>query len=199
MVLIPMTDREQILNTIGANKPEEAQPFIMPTVQKEKGVTIEKQFIQMVGHVGGVCIRQHSKQISDMITVRYPHAKKIYSCTKEISSIGFNSENISNPIDLNGVDLAVLQGCFGVAENGAIWISEEEMMHRVLPYIAEHLVILLDHNSIVANMHDAYEQIDLTQVPYGTFISGPSKTADIEQTLVMGAQGPRSHMVILTD
>ena len=91
-----------------------------------------------------------------------------------------------------------MEGTFGVAENGAIWVTEKQMGHRVLPFIAEHLVILLDRQSIVVDMHGAYDRINLSQVSYGTFISGPSKTADIEQVLVMGAQGARSHTVILT-
>ena len=73
------------------------------------------------------------------------------------------------------------------------------ILNLTLNTVTEHLVILLDQQSIVADMHEAYDRINLSQVSYGTFISGSSKTADIEQVLVMGAQGARSHIVILTD
>lgn len=194
-----MSDRDQILNTISENKPDESGHFDMPVLDYISGLDLENQFIQMVSHVGGKCISQNSRVLAELIKSQYPSAQSIYSCINDIPSEGLNPEKISKPHELDSIDLAVINGIFGVAENGAIWVTEKEMDHRVLPFIAEHLVILLDHNSIVATMHDAYKDIDLNHVPYGTFISGPSKTADIEQTLVMGAQGPRSHLVILTD
>ena len=48
-------------------------------------------------------------------------------------------------------------------------------------------------------MHEAYENIDFTNAGYGAFVSGPSKTADIEQALVIGAHGPKSGYVIFID
>lgn len=194
-----MPDREHILNMITVNKPNPGDPFVMPTLQKGRRVKLENQFNQMVNHVGGICIEQDSKEISKIIEELYPNVKTVYSCFNGLSSKGIRPDYISDPHDLNSIDLAVIQGRFGVAENGAVWVTEKEMTHRILPFIAEHLMILLDRNSIVEDMHDAYKKIDLNHVSYGTFISGPSKTADIEQTLVMGAQGPRSHGVILTD
>ena len=78
-------------------------------------------------------------------------------------------------------------------------------------FISENLVILLDKKQIVNNMHEAYKRLSdqaNSQEPlaksfndygYGSFISGPSKTADIAQVLVMGAQAARSATVLLLD
>lgn len=103
---------------------------------------------------------------------------------------------MEDPAELNGTDLAVIDGKIGVAENGAVWI-EQDVKQRAIYFIAEKLVILLDKNKIVNNMHEAYKLIDTGEYGFGTFISGPSKTADIEQVLVMGAHGARDVMVVL--
>jgi L-lactate dehydrogenase complex protein LldG len=84
-----------------------------------------------------------------------------------------------------------------VAENGAVWVDEADLVHRALPFVAQHLAIVLPKREIVADMHAAYRRLPRPLPGYGVFISGPSKTADIEQALVVGAQGPRSLVVFL--
>jgi L-lactate dehydrogenase complex protein LldG len=98
---------------------------------------------------------------------------------------------------MDNVEVAVIRARFGVAENGAVWITDEQMVDRVVPFICQHLIVLLDKHSIVSTMHDAYERIDGTDYEFGTFIAGPSKTADIEQALVLGAHGPKTMTVFL--
>ena len=104
----------------------------------------------------------------------------------------------STPERLSGIELAVVPGRFGVAENGAVWVSEADLPHRALPFIAEHLVLVLPKREIVADMHEAYRRMPRPLPGYGVFVSGPSKTADIEQALVIGAHGPRGLLVLLT-
>jgi len=101
--------------------------------------------------------------------------------------------NITNDaVFLDPVDKAYISGTLGVAENGAIWLEEGKMINRLLLFICQHLVIELDASKIVANMHEAYRQININKEGYGVFLAGPSKTADIEQSLVIGAHGSRS-------
>ena len=106
--------------------------------------------------------------------------------------------NISSDADiLESIEKAYITGTLGVAENGAVWLQESKMINRLLPFICQHLVIVLDANKIVANMHEAYRQINVDKEGYGVFLAGPSKTADIEQSLVIGAHGARSLKVYL--
>jgi len=104
-----------------------------------------------------------------------------------------------DPHGLENVELAILEAHFGVAENGACWITEDRMIERALPFIAQNLALVIHKKDIVLHMHEAYQRIADAGYGFGTFIAGPSKTADIEQSLVLGAHGPRSMTVFLID
>ena len=98
---------------------------------------------------------------------------------------------------MNGTDLVICRGIFGVCENAAVYF-EQEYLQRSIYFISESLLILLPKDQLVDTMHDAYRRVP--NEPTGEFrgfISGPSKTADIEQALVMGAHGSRQTTVLL--
>lgn len=99
-------------------------------------------------------------------------------------------------LSLAEIEVLEIDGAFGVAENGAIWLTEEAMPHRVAPFICQHLVIHV--KKIVPHMHAAYEELGKVNSGFGLFLSGPSKTADIEQSLVIGAHGARSLTVVIS-
>jgi L-lactate dehydrogenase complex protein LldG len=80
-----------------------------------------------------------------------------------------------------------------------MWISETHMANRLIPFICQHLVIVLNPVVIVNNMHEAYQQLNVSAEGFGVFIAGPSKTADIEQNLVIGAHGARSLRVYIIE
>jgi len=104
---------------------------------------------------------------------------------------------VDDPHELEQLELAIFEGSIGVAENGAIWVSEKNLAHRAAPFITQHLVLLLKKDQIVWNMHQAFEKLGHDLPGFGVFIAGPSKTADIEQSLVLGAHGPISLTVFL--
>jgi len=69
----------------------------------------------------------------------------------------------------------------------------------VLFFLPQHLSIVLPSSQIVHNMHEAYAKAEPQKHAFSGFISGPSKTADIEQSLVIGAHGARSLTVLAVD
>ena len=108
-----------------------------------------------------------------------------------------NPDTVAEANELNGTDVCVVRGQLGIAENGCVWIPQT-MKEKAELFISEYLVIILDEKSVVNNMHEAYARIEMDpNYNFGTFISGPSKTADIEQALVMGAQAARGVTIVL--
>jgi len=194
-----MSSKEDILKKYRANI---RQQFDMPDLSDIKAITYPDpllQFMNMTKSVGGNAIEVESgRDINELIRELYPNAKEIASNLPEITIATRNPDTVGRARDLNGTDVGVIRGKFGVAENGCVWIPQQ-MKEKVVCFISENLIILLPKSQIVNNMHEAYKRIefDKTYDGYGTFISGPSKTADIAQVLVMGAQAARSVTVLL--
>jgi len=163
------------------------------------------QFTSMVEAVGGKCVSADDRFAVNRLLLEsevYTNAKKIYSAVEGVGTPTFDLEKVDDPHDLHDVDFAIYRGEFGVAENGAVWVTDEGLTHRVIYFIPQHVAIVLAYRSepadcLVNQMHEAYQQISFGSPQFGLFISGPSKTADIEQSLVIGAHGPRSLTVYL--
>lgn len=153
-----------------------------------------KQFEETLTAVGGRFVRGGDPANLDV----YANASKIASLVPGVPSRNVDLRAIQDPHELDGVDVAVIPGEFGVAENGAVWIPGEALApHRAIFVIAQHLILVVPAGQIVDNLHDAYRRIQWRPNSFGIFISGPSKTADIEQSLVIGAHGARSCTVVL--
>jgi L-lactate dehydrogenase complex protein LldG len=105
--------------------------------------------------------------------------------------------SLSDPHLLEGLGLAVLPGALAVAENGAVWVPCDAVRPRGTFVVAEHLALVVAARDVVHDMHEAYRRIAFPGAGFGTFIAGPSKTADIEQALVIGAHGARSCTLFL--
>lgn len=126
----------------------------------------------------------------------YASATKRVSCVDGVGQSNFDLAGVTDPHDLQDVDYAVLPGRLAVAENAAVWVTTPDVCIRTLYFLTQHLALVVPRGQVVSNMHEAYQQIDVTEHPFGTWISGPSKTADIEQSLVKGAHGSRSLLVM---
>ena len=194
-----MSNKEDILKRYRANVREK---FDMPDLSEIKAITYPEplvQFVKMSEMVGGQVIEvDPGRDVNVLIRELFPDAKEIASNLPEITIATRNPDDVGRARDLNGTDVGIIRGEFGVAENACIWIPQT-MKEKAVMFISENLVILLPKSQIVNNMHEAYRRIQFndTYDGYGTFISGPSKTADIAQVLVMGAQAARSATILL--
>jgi L-lactate dehydrogenase complex protein LldG len=124
-------------------------------------------------------------------------AARIYSAHPGFAGAHFEPDELAQPRRLAGLELAVLPGVLGVAESGAVWVDAGALPQRAVLWLAEHLVLALPAADLVPQLHAAYARLRFEGPGFGVFVAGPSKTADIEQALVVGAQGPRSTTVML--
>lgn len=181
-----MTDRTDILAALRQNRPAET-PLPKVHVEQQTGQLLT-QFASVMAEVGGKTIETTRQDVETILQEAFPDVKPVF-----IEDLA----GLTDPSSLASMELFVCEGVFGVAENGAIWLPEHRMGDRVAPFIAQHVAIILDKTQIVQDMHSAYERIDIAAEGFGLFVAGPSKTADIEQSLVLGAHGPRSLVVLL--
>lgn len=170
------------------------------------------QFAEVLQTVGGQCVKAANREEASTALSQVPayaEAKQIVSLVPGVGTGNVDLESIDDPHKLEDVDFAVLPGQFAVAENAAIWVTDAGIKHRVIYFLPQHLALVVPVHQVLHNMHQAYDW--LAQHPrsegepnfaapgFGVFISGPSKTADIEQSLVIGAHGARSLTVILLE
>jgi len=192
-----MNSREKILAAVKKNQPAlEARPSLQD-IDAIKFDDAREKFKTVLEGIGGTVI--NANDTSEVVAFVNNHFKEGNRYVTTIATLG-GIEQINSNEDahkLEDVEVAIVNGAFAVAENSAIWITGSSLKTRVLPFICQHLVVVLQGVNIVHNMHEGYEKIAGENYDYGVFIAGPSKTADIEQSLVLGAHGPKSMTVFL--
>lgn len=154
-------------------------------------------FAERLEQAGGKAVRMSAAETLDDVVRRcYPDARTIASALSEVALATVNPDRTEDPRELVDIDLGVVAGAFGVAENGAVWIPQD-VRHKALYFGVTALMIVIPRDALVDTMHQAVVRPEVGDFAYGCFMSGPSKTADIEQALVFGAHGPMSVTVVL--
>ncbi len=186
-----MGSREKILQEIQLANTE---LLVNTEIAEVIGITFsnkQEQFINVLQSIGGkVIVVNDSTEIDVFLNNEKQAGKRIATVLNE-EVIDLTKE------ELYTIDIACIKGGIAVAENGTIWVTEKNMGNRMLPFSTEQLIIVIEAENIVNNMHEAYAAIDIQENGYGVFIAGPSKTADIEQSLVIGAHGPTDLIVFI--
>jgi L-lactate dehydrogenase complex protein LldG len=216
-----MSARDGILAAVRSNQPRPAVPLpeIPLTVCKGiscslgyKGHLTQLPEVRRSPNVGEPLLPYFRRQLEAMggrsfevtdaaaarakVAELFPAARAVCSAVPEVPGTR-RIEDVRDPHDLNNVDVGVVRSPLGVAETGAIWLTQDSLVVTAIAVLSQHLVVLLDPAAIVDTMHDAYGRIDLAASPYGVFLAGPSATGDIEGVIIHGAQGARSLTVLL--
>mgnify|MGYP002624241279 CR=1 FL=1 len=197
-----MSSREEILARLRKNTRE---TYDMPDLSALKPISFDDpvaEFIKKTTTTAGAKLieMKAGDDLNAAVRQAYPDAKVIASNMPGVKA-DMNPDTVADAKELMTVDVGVIEGRIGVAENACIWIPQQ-MKEKSVCFASQQLVIVLHRDAIVSNMHEAYARIEgsgdyFQQYKFGTFISGPSKTADIESALVYGAQAARGVTVVL--
>ncbi len=199
--------RQTILDRLRSIPIEAAE---VPPIDAERLVSYDDpvaKFTEILSHVGGtVHAIEHLGEVGEILRSlpEFAAARHVASSVPAAIAGDFHCEQVADPHALAMLDWAVVRGEFAVAENGAIWVRPDDLIQRTMLFITQHLAVIVSRSSMAMHMHDAYRrlrlagQCGLSGPEFGVFICGPSKTADIEQSLVIGAHGCRTMHVFLT-
>jgi len=194
-----MGSREEILSALRrAAPPDPGRPE--GKVQPVRWPDPAGKLAEAVTLVGGKLVRVSGPgalAAESAALARSLEARRVLSAVPAAGPGDVRLDDLADPHQLEGVDLAILPGAFAVAETGAVWVSGAGLRHRGAFVVAQHLALVVPAGEIVNDMHEAYARVAFPGAGFGLFISGPSKTADIEQALVIGAHGARSCTVFL--
>ena len=197
-----MSSREQILNTIRANRPA---PVELPDIHAQAFVHYDdphQQFSSLVETLGGCAVYVNEGQsVMDAVKAHWPDAGQGRVVNLLEDSHGEQPQAPSQaqsqlPHDHQNVDIAIVAGQLAVAENASVWVSNANLDCRSLYFLCQRLVMVVPRERMVHTMRDAYAQIKIEERGFGSFIAGSSRTADIEQSLVMGAHGAMAALVV---
>jgi L-lactate dehydrogenase complex protein LldG len=183
--------RELMLATIRRNRP--AGPDL-PDIHAVPFVAYEDRFAAFSDRIrqlgGDAVLLGAGESVHQVVAQRWPTHGRVADLTVAAH------EEVADPHAWHDVDVAIVPGDLAVAENGAVWVSHPDNTYRSLYFLTNKLVLVVPRDALVDSMRDAYARVVVREHGFGVFISGSSRTADIEQSLVMGAHGAMEALVI---
>jgi len=195
-----MSSKAEILKKIKQNQPSVITDLPDLDVISSENPNVLETYKTVLKNIGGEPVEVAGyHEILDFIRNNYALDRRIITTIPELSEVASLDWKNDDPHTLQNVELAIVKAHFGVAENSALWVTDDILGQRVAPFIAQYLAIIVKKSDILATMHQAYDKIGNLEYGFATFIAGPSKTADIEQSLVLGAHGARGLIVFLLD
>lgn len=195
-----MSSKADILNKIKQNQPTVVTDLPDLNLLSSVNPDVLATYKTVLKNIGGDPVEvTNYAEIIAYIKANYNLQRRLITTLPELNEIASLDWTNDDPHSLQDVELNVIKAHFGVAENSALWVTDDVLGQRVSPFIAQYLAIIVHKKDIIATMHQAYDRIGNQEYGFGTFIAGPSKTADIEQSLVLGAHGARGLIVFLLD
>jgi L-lactate dehydrogenase complex protein LldG len=190
-----MSSRDDILTRVRRNQPAPRQLPEIPMFDAGRSASLATFSASLERMGGRVLAPAQPGELNALVSGLFPDAKIVCSAAPEVTG-NRRLQDIEAPQDLADVDVGVVRALFGVAETGSLWLSEQQFGENALGFLSQHLVVLLDPEALVVNLHHAYHHSGFAAARYAVLMTGPSATADIEGVLIHGAQGIRTLTVV---
>lgn len=186
-----MTSRDTILAAVRAARPPFTERPDAGALRATTTPDLVAAFTEAASAAAAQVVSGTRKDLARLVASAYAPAGR------QVSALSERDEVVTLPHSFADTDVFVCEAAMGVAENGAVWLPLSRLKYRAALFLATNVIVVLNRSLIVNDMHEAYRTIDVSAEPFGVLVSGPSKTADIEQALVIGAHGAKSLTVLL--
>lgn len=183
--------RESILGSIRAHLAA-SPPVAAHPVNPANPVILSKsdpvnRFKESVESVAGHCI----------VTTDLTDSLKQILTDLKAERIAY-SDNAPNAHDIFGYDVGISTAQAAIAETGTLVLDSACERHRLVSLVPPVHIAIVNASAIVETLSDALTLLQKKEIsPAITFITGPSRTADIELTLAIGVHGPQELYVIV--
>lgn len=163
-------------------------------------------FSQKLGSVGGVAVEvagetdalaaailERNPSGNTVVWIAHETAGRIPALLDALKQRGLEARIAASPADVRDQALGLTIARATIAETGSSLLVEPTVEGRSVSMVTETLIVLADPSELVPSLMEAapiLREVSANGASYATFVTGPSRTADIERTLAVGVQGP---------
>jgi L-lactate dehydrogenase complex protein LldG len=202
-----MSSREAVLASIRSNlaasPPQDPCEFVFADVETSPLPAVEL-FRQNVEAVDGHCIVARDEfEIGQAVTriITNLRAQRIAISDAPLLGRLIQSAEMPNASEVFEIDVGITTAQAAIAETGTLVLDSARERHRLVSLVPPVHIAIVDASSIFQTLGEALAFVHQNEniSPAITFITGPSRTADIELTLAIGVHGPRELFVIVNE
>lgn len=146
------------------------------------------------------------KIVADLAKEQGKDIKTVWADTPGLASVMDQAKEIPNiyfgddiPAHAESSTVGVSQMEFGIAETGSIAQDATDILKRLVSTLSFAHIAIVPTQNIAANLADTIQYFGKRVPSYIAYISGPSRTADIERVLTIGVHGPERLIIIFVD
>lgn len=190
--------KNEILSRLKAGKPA-SQPLPEVPMYPYPGDPVENYIKRLIAFDGrAVKFKNRAEALAWLSTQPEMEAAKnvIYSSVLDVKG-NFTEEDLSDLREAAKIQTCVTEGELAVGETGSMWVTDKSLGHAVCGLLCRRIFVLIDSKNIIGGLHEAYAKLNLKEIQYGSYFSGPSATADIEAVRITGAQGPLAFTALI--
>jgi len=101
--------------------------------------------------------------------------------------------------ELASIPASLVEASFAIADTGSLVFLYDESRTSLPHFLSDCIFVVIKQQQIIANQFDLFNKLSVEKAKNMVFVTGPSRTADIEKVLTLGAHGPRRLIVMMLE